>query len=187
MKKILFILLVLISNLSSSQTRLDSLLLNKINNYRSSKGLNSLIWNDSLYSVADNQSEYMFLTNEILHNQKMYDSTILKSFLPEPIFINRFLKHINPNIFRMVGENLVSHKLESYNNINLDSLSNELLLSWINSPSHNKLLLDSTMCEAAICNKYREDILEVDPENLIDILSSNRLYVAFECYTDPIW
>jgi len=186
MKKILVIAFIVSNSISFAQTKLDSVLLNKINNYRNSKGLNALIWNDSLYLVADNQSQYMSLTNEVLHTQQLYDSSILKSFIPQPVFLKRFQKFINRNVPRIVGENLVSHSVLFNADINVDSLAEKLLETWINSPSHNELLLDSTMCEASISNKYIDNLLEVDPETL-DMISSNRLYVAFESYTDPTW
>jgi len=183
MKKILIIAFILSNSISFAQTKLDSVLLNKINMYRNSKGLNSLIWNDTLYLVADNQSQYMALSDDIEHTQQLYDSSVLKSFIPEPDFVKRFTKFITPNVPRNIGENLVSHNLISIIDINIDSLAEKLLNSWITSPSHNALLLDPIMCEASICNKYRENIVEVDPETL-DLIYSNKLYVAFECYTD---
>ncbi len=128
----------------------------------------------------------MSLTNEVLHTQQLYDSSILKSFIPQPVFLKRFQKFINRNVPRIVGENLVSHSVLFNADINVDSLAEKLLETWINSPSHNELLLDSTMCEASISNKYIDNLLEVDPETL-DMISSNRLYVAFESYTDPTW
>jgi hypothetical protein len=183
MKNAITILFVVINSFSFAQTQLDLILLNKVNAYRNSKGLHSLIWNNSLYLVADNQAQYMLLSNKVSHDQELRDSIISKSFVPEPSFTARFIKFMDYIGTRRVGENLVAHKIPSYTNINLDSLSNKLLESWIFSPAHNALLLDSAMCEAAICNKYRENLLEVDPETL-DFVYSNRLYVSYECYTD---
>jgi uncharacterized protein YkwD len=187
MKKILFILFVLISTIGYSQTKLDSLLLNKINNYRNDNGLQSLIWNNSLYKVADNQSEYMFLTNQLTHDQEYYsDSSVLKDFEPQPNFSERFIRYIDNENIRYVGENLVIHKVESdIETINLDSIVNELLITWKNSPPHNKLLLNPLMCEAALSNKFRKNVMEIDPLYL-DLYFFNKLYVSFETYSDPI-
>jgi uncharacterized protein YkwD len=95
MGKILIILFFLISNLSNSQTRLDSLIFNKINKYRNENGLQSLIWDKSTYKVGDNQTEYMYLTNFIKHVQeKPNDMTLLGDFIIEPNIVNRFTKYV---------------------------------------------------------------------------------------------
>lgn len=184
MKKILFILFVLISKLSSSQTRLDSLIFDRINEYRELNCLNRIIWDTTTYKVGDNQTEYMYLTNFIEHIQeKPNDTTILGNFIIEPSIVKRFTKYVECKYqTNYYGENLIRVKLDSI--YNEDDIVTEIISSWISSKEHNELLLDKDMIYGSINHKIKNNVIDIleDIENdgiYIEIKSDN-LYVAFE-------
>jgi len=63
MKKHKYYIFIISFNLNA-QTSLDSLMFNKINNYRESKGLFNIIWSDSVYKMSNHHSKYLMIINQ---------------------------------------------------------------------------------------------------------------------------
>ena len=194
MKKILVILFVLISNLSYGQTLLDSLIFNRINEYRESNCLKRLTWSPLTYKVGENQTEYMYLTNFLTHNQIIpIDSSIIGSFKVEKNFDKRFSNHINEEFYTneniivetniFFGENLYSNTIDT--STTLEFFATSIVNDWINSPEHNELLLDESMIKGSISNKTKNNVSDYfyDIDSAIFTESiSNKIYIAFECF-----
>ena len=178
MKKIVFIVLIFITNICYSQTILDSLIISKINDYRRSNYLNNLIWDQRMYKVGDNQTEYMSITNLVTHDQ-----TDLKiDFNIEPDFNKRFIKNLNistdDTLNYLFGENLIS--LNLIENESDDDLSCRIVNAWIESVSHHELLLNNIMNYAAINHKIKKNVNEYDI-NYGMFFINNKIYISFEC------
>jgi len=114
-----------------------------LNNYRQSNGLSNIKLNDKLKQFSDDHAKYMVTINRVTHGENEYS------------FHNRF----NKNFVGYGGENcsevLISKNIRSnFNNLNVvldkittQGITNELFaqytfLTWKNSNSHNKFLLD---------------------------------------------
>ena len=163
------IILLLLSFSCSSQTKLDTLLLNKVNEYRLSKCLSKLEWDTNLCKVASNQSDYMSNSGHLFHEQVLSDTIYYKV---NPDFADKFLKYGFHDCH--VGENLgVSFSSD------IDTVVDEILNAWINSPEHNKVLLDNGVKFVGISNK---------PGNIIRELSfEDGDLVKVERYVNVIW
>jgi len=71
MKNLLIIITLLITTFVSAQTKLDSLVLVKVNEYRTSKGLTKVDFDTVSFLSADNQANYLFKNDSIVgHSQK---------------------------------------------------------------------------------------------------------------------
>ena len=68
-RKIISILLTVLTLNVYSQTDLESLLFQKINEYRVEKGLNSLKWDNATYKSTQVHTEYMIKNNKLSHTE----------------------------------------------------------------------------------------------------------------------
>ncbi|MBI4930016.1 MAG: CAP domain-containing protein [Bacteroidetes bacterium] len=142
MKQKLTILLLLTSLFVAAQTKLDSLVFQKINEYRIAKGLNALVWSSSLYKAAQHHSEYLVKLNRQLksdvtlnfiighfENQKV-DGILSMSFEER---INKFYRNSNASecvaFFGMLKNNF-------------EKGANSIIYIWKRSPQHNAILLE---------------------------------------------
>lgn len=134
-----------------SQTKLDTLIFNKVNVYRASQCLNKLEWNSNLCKVASNQSDYMSKSGHLFHEQVLSDSIYFKV---TPNFADKFF---NCGFSKChVGENLGV----SFSN-DVDTIATEIMFAWIDSPEHNKVLLDKAVKFIGIMNKTGDVIREL--------------------------
>ena len=145
MKKLITLLLVLVSLSCSSQTELDKLVFKKVNEYRTSKGLSELIWCDKAYNASKQHSIYLKKEEELSHNEK--------SDTPTPL--SRLKKQNITNIISY-GENcaqiMTATDEEYYSN---DILSTLIVDSWKKSPPHNKIMLTPNFNYSGIsCVRY---------------------------------
>ena len=69
MKKLITILFLFTSVTLFAQTKLDSLVLVKVNDYRTSKGLTKVEFDNICYKSAENQASYLFKNDSIGHSQ----------------------------------------------------------------------------------------------------------------------
>lgn len=177
MKKILVIAFIVSNSISFAQTKLDSMLFDRVNQYRVSNGLHKIIWDTRMYKVADNQSKYMYLTGSVTHNQDTIYYQEGDTFVIEKDFVSRFSKHLDRNNDTLIygaGENLLM--LGYLINAPIEQTVECMLELWITSPSHNALLLDYTMVYGSISSKnYDLPPLPSDLDYLV-----RETYVAFD-------
>jgi uncharacterized protein YkwD len=69
-----------------SQTRVDSLILDRVNSYRAEYGLQPMQFNQKLMRVAENQAEYVSKLRMLRHDQEL-DAP---DFEEEPNFSERY-------------------------------------------------------------------------------------------------
>ena len=110
-----------------SQTKLDYLVLEKINEYRVEKGLNQVMWSDKSYKVSKYHNDYQFRVEKATH----FGVGNMKT--PSDRF-----KFYNIPFIRM-GENILCTYVDE--GTTMDDLATRIFNRWKNSPPHNKTLL----------------------------------------------
>ena len=135
MKKIINILFLFLSVSVFAQTKLDSLVLVKVNEYRISKGLNKVQFDTVCYLAADNQASYLSKGDlNVGHSQKEVD---LDS-------INKRYIYFGGNKNACVAEvcNIVPDiNLKDDDTMKLTKLATAIVEAWKKSPDHNKILI----------------------------------------------
>jgi uncharacterized protein YkwD len=130
MKLINTIILLLISVLSFSQTKLDSLVLSKINSYRVSKGLNEVAFSTIDFKAANHHSNYLVGKGFISHTEDTLNN-------PSDRYI-----FFGGDKYASVGENVLLYSLNVKDDkLLLDKISTELVDMWKTSKKHNEILL----------------------------------------------
>ena len=132
--------LLLISIVSFSQTKLDSLVLVEINSYRSSKGLDSVVCSAINFKASNHHSKYLVRTGKIGHTEDTLVSTS-----DRVKFYGGKCTHI--------GENVTSLSLNFKDSDDkfLNKISKDIVKSWINSPDHNRILLSDFKFAGVSC------------------------------------
>lgn len=107
----------------------------KVNNLRKTKGLNPLIFNDTLRMAAMDQAKYMAENDLLTHFQ---NPGIF--YAPKDRVVYRGGK-----TFDLVGENCLysSPKAIPVNPKNIESIADEIFQTWKNSPGHYANMIDS--------------------------------------------
>lgn len=114
-----------------------------LNDYRQSNGLSNIKLNHKLKQFSDEHANYMASIDKVTHGENEYS------------FHNRFKKHFTGYGGENCSEILISKNLRSnFDNLNVvlnkittQGITNELFaqytfLTWKNSKSHDKFLLD---------------------------------------------
>jgi len=134
MKNLLIIITLFISSFVNAQSKLDSLVLVKVNEYRTSLGLNKVQFDTVSFLAADNQASYLFKNDSIVgHNQKNIGfETPGKRY----IYFGG-----NKNASTAEVCNSVNMNIKVSDDTYLDKLSTLIVDSWKKSPGHNKILI----------------------------------------------
>ncbi len=153
MKNILTIIILLIT-LSSmfSQTKLDSVVFEKVNEYRISKGFKSLGWDITCYKAAKVHTNYLFRTGKVGHKEDT---------LVDPKDRLRYVD--SKGKWTIINEVAISTNI----NIKDDSIDKIAILivnGWKNSKLHNDVILDSVSLFSGV-----ECILKIRPQGLKDV------------------
>jgi hypothetical protein len=147
MKNLLTILLTVISFTSIAQVsdfKLDSTLFAKINEYRISKGINTLIWDTVAYKAAQHHATYLYKLNNknypnfiCTHTEREDVGMII---LPEPIDRYKYYSEYRPSY---VGEcaGVSGAMYVKQNEDFYEKVASTILKQWQDSPPHNKGLL----------------------------------------------
>ena len=69
MKKILTILLTILTISSYGQTKLDLLIFDKVNKYRVENGLSTWVWEDKVFLIAEKHNNYQVKISDISHEE----------------------------------------------------------------------------------------------------------------------
>jgi uncharacterized protein YkwD len=135
MKNLITIIALFITNFVSAQTKLDSLVLVKVNEYRVYKGLNKVEFDTVSFLAADNQATYLFKNDSIVgHSQK-------NTGFETP---NKRYIYFGGNERASTAEvcNSVNTNLKVNNDMYLDNLAKLIVDAWKSSFEHNKILID---------------------------------------------
>ena len=135
--KYLIILFSLITFTVKAQTKLDSLILEEINNYRLSLGLNKVEWDQNCYLSSNNQAEYLFKKNTqvwpnlyITHNGDV---------LPTPN--DRYKFYSKSKDHRYVGEIICIFSINfDKDNIDYKKVAKKAFEEWKSSPDHHECM-----------------------------------------------
>lgn len=148
MKNLLTIIFIFISVFVMAQTKLDTLVFNKVNEYRIANGLNKIKWDTAAYKASKYHSNYL----ESLSAKNNYTVVITGHSEKSKGFedaSNRFVKFngkvkpINGGVW--LGE-IVQTNAKNYkdnDSLKLAKLATEIVEDWKQSPEHNKIMLTS--------------------------------------------
>ena len=129
----LIIFLILVHFQSFSQTRLDSLINDEINEYRLSKGLNEVILSEVLFNSATVQTDTMFFKGYMGHNNYGVYETLLDRY--------KFFGGKTKSYY--IGEvcNLVYIVVKNDED-HIRKIAAKVVNSWKKSEKHNEILLN---------------------------------------------
>jgi uncharacterized protein YkwD len=172
-----------------AQSTLDTLIFDKVNEYRAENCLSPLKWSNEAYTVAKNQAEYCSRIKYVLHDQT--DSTVNDSvFNIEPEFEKRFTKCGIQLIGKdwTIAENL-SVYVDTTDNYTmpLEKIAKKTISGWKTSPGHNAMMLMPNLDYSSIANVISDKYVKtvVDVFTLIDYtitVSGKAYYVAMDAY-----
>ena len=146
MKKIISILFLFLSVSVFAQTKLDSLVLVKVNEYRISKGLNKVQFDTVSFLAADNQASYLFKNDSIVgHGQ---NSIGFETPGKRYIYFGG-----NKNASTAEVCNNVNTNLKINNDTYLNNLAKLIVDAWKSSFEHNKILINSKYKFAGVSTK----------------------------------
>ena len=135
MKKILTILLLFLTIFSYGQTKLDSLIFEKVNDYRIENGLQAWVWENKVFLVAEKHNTYQLKISDISHNE-LQD---VENHVEVSDLAHRF-----DSVFTdwlRCGENTA---VVNTKGMTLVEIATATLEMWIASPPHHKTLLKPT-------------------------------------------
>jgi hypothetical protein len=164
MKKVLFILLFLISGISFGQpTKIDSILFDMINKYRVENGVHGLIWNDTLWKASNHYSTYIskiplsakgvfkFLDNEP-HMEHMDIPNFKEIYSPS----DRASHFLGRKVW--CGENFTVSQRRKNNSDEI--VAQRAFIGWVKSEPHRDFLL-STKIKYASCSVVQAEFIDV--------------------------
>jgi uncharacterized protein YkwD len=133
MKKITILLLLLVSLSAFGQTKLDTILFNKVNEYRVSKNLSKLQWDVKCFKASEHHSFYMKTRNVYSHKEDTLFTQIDRYY---------FFGGKTP----MVSEILTgrSEKFIDGDSLIYEKIAELTLNNWKLSKPHNDVLLKKT-------------------------------------------
>lgn len=191
--KLIFLFLFL-SLTTFSQTKLDTILFNKVNEYRVSKHLKELKWDISSYKATQHHTLYLVVNNYnspknllklIKKDRFSTTSIILQPLIKYPhqedstIFnspSDRY-KHYGGH-YEYIGEVIavINKNLNDSDSLKFEKLSIEILNGWKNSPEHNEILLTSNVTKGG-CSTIIETMEQGIKGNKIYFTSSTFIVV----------
>jgi uncharacterized protein YkwD len=149
MKNLITVIALFITSFVSAQTKLDSLVLVKVNEYRTSLGLNKVQFDTVSFLAADNQASYLSKGDlNVGHSQK---EVSLDS-------INKRYIYFGGNVNACVAEvcNIVPDiNLKNDDTMKLTKLATAILEAWKKSPDHNKILITAKYKFAGVSTKVK--------------------------------
>ena len=125
-----------------SQTSLDFLLFEKINEYRNAHGLKSWEWDQNVWEASNGHSKYLIDLGRLTHYQEGSDSTYTGGDRLRQQGVSWWLTR----------ENCAMRT--RYDNETDEEQSKKILLQWINSPGHNETLLCSKSKYGAVSTAH---------------------------------
>jgi uncharacterized protein YkwD len=143
MKNLITVIALFITSFVSAQTKLDSLVLVKVNEYRVSKGLNKVQFDTVSYKAAENQASYLYKYDSVVgHDQ---NNIGLETPGKRYIYFGGNKNASTAEVCNDVNTNL---KVDSD-----DNLAKLIVDAWKNSFEHNKILIDAKYKFAGVSAK----------------------------------
>lgn len=148
MKKIISILLLFVTFSAFAQTKLDSLVLVKVNEYRVSLGLTKVSFDTAAFKAADNQATFLFNSDSVVgHNQnKVGFETPAKRYA----YFGGNKNASTAEVCNSVNKNI---KVDNKNYLN--DLATLIVDVWKASPAHNRILIDGKYKFAGVSTKVK--------------------------------
>ena len=137
-KTILNILFVFLTLNVFSQTDLELLVFQKINDYRVENGRHRLKWDDATYKSTQVHTEYMIKEGKLSHKE---DSETRS-------FWNRLMLFQDDNW--IIGYENVSAVSTNHTDNSIDEISDLILYSWKSSKGHNSAMLGNGSTVGAV-------------------------------------
>jgi uncharacterized protein YkwD len=113
--------------------QLDLLIVKYVNNHRVKYGLPALLWDNKLYKITKSHTDYQFDNGVVEHEQNG----------------KSFLERIRENGVSMGECVLLSGGAGS----TLDNKAKKIVGQWIDSPTHNRILLDKKAKSISVSTK----------------------------------
>lgn len=153
MRNKLILVFSFILSMSYGQSKLDSLVFDKINQYRLSKHIEPIIWDSDIWKASNHHALYLEKLNkkEIAAKSSHYENIDLddiKTFRTPDDRISFYTK------FKRGSECVTAVWINNVKNNALNRLADEILDSWKKSPPHNKGILDKNLKYGSICVSY---------------------------------
>lgn len=149
MKKIISIIFLFFSLSIFAQTKLDSLVLVKVNEYRTSLGLNKVQFDTVCYKAAKCQATY--LANIYIDNgMKKYTmghGQDVKGFETHDKRLNAFGKYKFLKTAEICNFEFINFNIND--TLGYDKLATKILELWKSSPMHNAAIIDTSYKFAA--------------------------------------
>ena len=147
MKKLITLLSLILTLNSYGQDVLDSLVFERINDYRIENGVQPLILDTSIYKAAYHHAKY-------LHDNGYPGSYPLNSGHYEKV-LEKPSDRLKAQgvLFLACGENITTFTVNFVGEdgwIDMEKTASKVLDVWVNSPSHHKLLISPKPTEGAI-------------------------------------
>lgn len=185
--RIITFILLLLPFVSNSQSRLDSLILNKINFHRSCKGLDNIEFSPQGICVSENHAKYMAISGWVSHEQ-IWE---IPDFEIEPDFGKRNWRcGIDTLNSGTIYTELVFCEIDSLG-FSDEELSTFVVDGWINSEDNGPILLVPELKFCGISSKWGPKVigfyedLETGDFTRIE-WSSNYLFVSLNAYNISI-
>jgi uncharacterized protein YkwD len=136
MKTFIFsLVLIFLTNTIISQTKLDSLIMVEVNQYRISKNLSIITPDVVLKPLANQHLTYMLTTNTVpLDHSQLIPTKYPRKFKDFTERCDYILKNSD---YTYVGEVCVATLIDG----DCEYMAKKIVTLWINSPSHNEALL----------------------------------------------
>ncbi len=146
MRLLLLILMSVICKIVSSQSNLDSLIFDRVNNYRVSMSLEKVQFDSICFMESNSQSTYMFKNSLVSHSQ---------DFTGYETSNKRYLMFGGSSNFKICAEICTMVKINVNLNDSLYSnkLSEIIFESWKKSKEHNKILLNPNFKFAGVSSQ----------------------------------
>ncbi len=190
MEKLITLIFFTISAVACiAQSTLDTLIFDKVNEYRAENCLSPLHWSQPAQAVALNQAEYCSRVKYVYHDQ--VDSTVNDStFQVEPTFARRFTKCGIGDDSRIhtIAENLlVLADTTNKQDESFEAIAERTLMGWKTSPSHNAMMLMDNLEFASIAHVisdcYIKNVFDFDTMIEYQItVTGKAYYIALDAY-----
>ena len=135
MKSITTIIFTFISAVFVAQTKLDTLVFNKVNEYRISMGVSELKWDTTSFKAAKLHTNYLVRTGKVGHKE----DTLIEPKDRLKVFDNTYKWTVINEV--ALSTNLNINKTDSVD----EKIADKIVDGWKKSPLHNMAILD-TMC-----------------------------------------
>jgi uncharacterized protein YkwD len=138
---------MIINSIGFAQTKLDSLVFVKVNEYRVSLGLNKVEFDTACYKAADCQATYQMANNVCGHTQKS----------PGFETLDKRLKYFGRKNYMFAGEVCAAVPVNGRvtDTTVYDRLATAIVEGWKHSPSHNEVLMDPKYKYAGVSCKLQ--------------------------------